>query len=95
MTAKELFDVVSMFLEIVLLGVMAFVELFMGLSVALFIIDGIKAKRQHRKRKVGIKVMFIISIIISIILQVLMFLLGIYAIVVVIMASTGTPWPFT
>ena len=91
MTAKELFDLVSMFLQIVLMGVMAFVELFMGLSVALFIIDGIKAERQHRKRKVGIKVMFIISII----LQVLLFLLGIYAIVVVIMASTGTPWPFT
>ena len=80
-----------MFLTIVLMGVMTFVELFMGLSVALFIIDGINAERQHRKRKVGIKVMFIISII----LQVLMLLFGNLVIVVIIMAATGTPWPFT
>ena len=38
---------------------------FIALSVVLFIIDGVKAKRQHRKRKAGITVMFIISMIIA------------------------------
>ena len=31
---------------------------FVTVSVVLFIVDGIKAKRQHRKRKTGITVMF-------------------------------------
>ena len=35
------------------------------LSVILFIIDGIKAKRQQRKRKAGITVMFIIAMILE------------------------------
>ena len=35
---------------------------FLVVSVILFIVDGVKAKRQHRKRKTGIKVMFVISI---------------------------------
>ena len=47
-------------------GLSALVEGFMVLSVVLFIVDGIKAKRQHRRRKVGITVMFIISIIIAV-----------------------------
>ena len=38
---------------------------FVVLSVILFIIDGIKAKRQHRKRKAGITVMFIISMVLT------------------------------
>ena len=35
---------------------------FLAGSVILFIVDGIKAKREHRKRKTGIKVMFVIAI---------------------------------
>ena len=35
---------------------------FLAVSVILFIVDGIKAKREHRKRKTGIKVMFVIAI---------------------------------
>ena len=35
---------------------------FLVVSVILFIVDGIKAKREHRKRKAGIKVMFVIAI---------------------------------
>lgn len=35
---------------------------FLVVSVILFIVDGIKAKREHRKRKTGIKVMFVIAI---------------------------------
>ena len=38
---------------------------FVVLSVILFIIDGIKAKRQHRTRKAGITVMFIISMVLT------------------------------
>ena len=88
MKVNELFDLVSMFLQMGLTVVMIFIELFIGSSVALFIIDGIKAKRQHRKRKVGINVMFIISII----LAVLQLILGIYACVVFFMFLTGLAW---
>jgi len=75
MTPKELFDVVSMALQLGLIAVMTFVEVFITLSVFLFIFDGIKAKEQQRKRKTGITVMFVIAII----LTVLQLLLGIYA----------------
>ena len=88
MKVNELFDLVSMFLQMGLTVVMIFIELFIGSSVALFIIDGIKAKRQHRKRKAGINVMFIISII----LAVLQLILGIYACVVLFMFLTGMAW---
>ncbi len=91
MTTKELFDLVSMLLQIGLIGVITIIESFIGLSVALFIIDGIKAKRQHRKRKTGITVMFIISIIIT----VLQILLAIYVCVVLVGASMGKSAPFT
>lgn len=88
MKVNELFDLVSMFLQMGFTVVMIFIELFIGSSVALFIIDGIKAKRQHRKRKAGINVMFIISII----LAVLQLILGIYACVVLFMFLTGMAW---
>ena len=88
MKVNEIFDLVSMFLQMGLTVVMIFIELFIGSSVALFIIDGIKAKRQHRKRKAGINVMFIISII----LAVLQLILGIYACVVFFMFLTGMAW---
>ena len=38
---------------------------FLVVSVILFIVDGIKAKREHRKRKTGIKVMFVIAIVLA------------------------------
>ena len=88
MKVNELFDLVSMFLQMGFTVVMIFIELFIGSSVALFIIDGIKAKRQHRKRKAGINIMFIISII----LAVLQLILGIYACVVLFMFLTGMAW---
>ena len=47
-------DTITMYLE---MGLTMAVTAFMVLSVVLFIIDGIKAKRQHRKRKVGITIM--------------------------------------
>ena len=90
MKIKELFDVASMFFEIVVMGVGSIMELFTPLSVALFIIDGIKAKKQNRKRKTGITVMFIIAII----LDVLAYLLIIFFFYVLFMAASGKPWPF-
>ena len=58
------------------MGLTLAVTAFMVLSVVLFIIDGIKAKRQHRKRKVGITIMFIISIILDVIVVLGMILIG-------------------
>ena len=65
-------DTVTMYLE---MGLTLAVTAFMVLSVVLFIIDGIKSKRQHRKRKVGITIMFIISIILDVIMVVSMILI--------------------
>ena len=48
---------------------------FLVLSVVLFIVDGIKAKRQNRKRKTGIKVMFVISIVLATIMAIVLFAL--------------------
>lgn len=45
--------------------VSAAIMAFIALSVVLFIIDGVKAKRQHRKRKAGITVIFVIAMIIA------------------------------
>ena len=45
--------------------VSAAITAFIALSVVLFIIDGVKAKRQHRKRKAGITVIFVIAMIIA------------------------------
>ena len=59
---NSIFDTVQMYIS------MAFstaISGFVILSVILFIIDGIKAKRQHRKRKAGITVMFIIAMILE------------------------------
>ena len=58
------------------MGLTMAVTAFRVLSVVLFIIDGIKAKRQHRKRKVGITIMFIISIILDVIVVLGMILIG-------------------
>ena len=43
---------------------------FLVVSVILFIVDGIKAKREHRNRKTGIKVMFVIAIILATIISI-------------------------
>ena len=92
MPVKELINVVlSMFQWIVLMGVGTFIELFVGMWIPLFIIDGIKAKSQHRKRKIGITVMFIISII----LNGLAFILIICFFAVLYMTARGIPSPFT
>lgn len=48
---------------------------FLVVSVILFIVDGVKAKRQHRKRKTGIKVMFVISIVLATIMAIVLCLL--------------------
>ena len=90
MPVKELFNTVSLILEIVVMGVGSIMELFKPLAIALFIIDGIKAKRENRKRKAGFTAMFIIAII----LDVLAYLIIIFFFFVLFMAAAGKPWPF-
>ena len=53
------------------------VGLYVLLSIVLFIVDGLKAKEQGRKIKIGIKIMFIIAMVIS----AAMLALGVYVIV--------------
>ena len=55
MTTKELFDVASMINEMVLFGIASFLELLMGLSVVLFILDGIKAKARTASVKSALR----------------------------------------
>ena len=50
---------------------------FLFVSIVLFIVDGLKAKEQGRKIKIGIKIMFIIAMVIS----AAMLALGVYVIV--------------
>ena len=88
MTPKDLFDLVSTLLQTGLEIVLIFVELFTGLSIVLFIMDGIKAKSQKRKRKVGITIMFIIAMV----LTALQLILGIHAATVFFMFLTGKAW---
>ena len=49
---------------------------FLVVSVILFIVDGIKAKREHRNRKTGIKVMFVIAIVLATIITIAVCLLA-------------------
>jgi hypothetical protein len=90
MTVKDLIGSVSLVLEIAVMGVGSIMELFKPLAIALFIVDGIKAKKQNRKRKAGFTAMFIIAII----LDVLATLIIIFFFVVLYMAAAGKPWPF-
>ena len=55
----------------------AVVGLYVLLSIVLFIVDGLKAKEQGRKIKIGIKIMFIIAMVIL----AAMLALGVYVIV--------------
>ncbi len=59
---NSIFDTAQMYISMALSTA---ISGFVILSVILFIIDGIKAKRQHRKRKAGITVMFIIAMILE------------------------------
>ena len=66
--SNTLMETLEMFIGMAVTG-------FLVLSVVLFIVDGIKAKRQNRKRKTGIKVMFVISIVLATILAIILFAL--------------------
>ena len=56
-------DLFVMFLE---KGLVAVAGAFVVASIVLFIVDGVKAGKEHRKRKMWIKIIFTISIIISV-----------------------------
>lgn len=60
--------------------ILAVVGLYVLLSIVLFIVDGLKAKEQGRKIKIGIKIMFIIAMVIS----AAMLALGVYVIVLLL-----------
>lgn len=66
--SNTLMETLEMFIGMAVTG-------FLVLSVVLFIVDGIKAKRQNRKRKTGIKVMFVISIVLATIMAIVLCLL--------------------
>ena len=51
--------------EFVQISIMLAIAAVIVSAIALFIIDGIKAKKEHRKRKVGITVYFIIVMILT------------------------------
>ena len=63
--SNTLMETLEMFIGMAVTG-------FLVLSVVLFIVDGIKAKRQNRKRKTGIKVMFVISIVLATIMAIVL-----------------------
>lgn len=67
--SNTLMETLEMFIGMAVTG-------FLVLSVVLFIVDGIKAKRQNRKRKTGIKVMFVISIVLATIMAIVLFALA-------------------
>ena len=66
--SNTLMETLEMFIGMAVTG-------FLVLSVVIFIVDGIKAKRQNRKRKTGIKVMFVISIVLATIMAIVLFAL--------------------
>ena len=57
-------------------------------SIVLFIIDAVKAKRQRRKIKPGFKIMFIIAMI----LAAIMLAIGIYALIVLTLLLVNGPF---
>ena len=61
---------------------------FCALSIALFIIDAVKAKKQGRKIKTGFKIMFIIAMV----LAAIGIALGIYALIVLIYLFVNSPF---
>ena len=65
----------------------AVVGLYVLLSIVLFIVDGLKAKEQGRKIKIGIKIMFIIAMV----LAAIMLAIGIYALIVFILLLVNGP----
>ena len=46
-------------------GLSTLLTAFIVVSVIRFIIDGVRAKREHRNIKTGIKIMFIIAVILA------------------------------
>ena len=57
-------------------------------SIVLFIIDTVKAKRQSRKIKPGFKIMFIIAMI----FPAIMLAIGIYALIILILLLVNGPF---
>ena len=58
---------------------------FIAVSIVRFIVDGIKAKRENRKRRRGVKIMFVIAVslagllVLAVIAYIVLLCYGIYA----------------
>ena len=61
---------------------------FILVSIVLFIIEAVKAKRQSRKIKPGFKIMFLIAMV----LAAIMLAIGIYALIVFILLLVNGPF---
>ena len=68
-------DTFVMLLE---MGLSMLAMAYIGASIALFIVDGVKAMRQKRKRKIGITIMFIVAmVLVAVLVIAVMLLIGV------------------
>jgi len=81
-------DLLGPLFSVLAYAFIAAVGVYITVSILLFIFDAVKAKKQDRKIKTGIKIMFIISMV----LTAIMLALGIYVIVLLINLSTHGPF---
>lgn len=81
-------DLLGPLFSMLVYAFIAAVGIYITVSILLFIFDAVKAKKQDRKIKTGIKIMFIIAMV----LTAIMLALGIYVIVLLIYLSTHGPF---
>ena len=62
---KGIFMSISNLTMVLESGLSTLLTAFIVVSVIRFIIDGVRAKREHRNIKTGIKIMFIIAVILA------------------------------
>ena len=88
MSAHDLFITVSNTLSVLFEVLSTAIVMYIDMSIVLFIIDAIRAKKQNRKIKKGFKIMFIIAMILTTII----FALGIYVIAVLLNLFVHSPF---
>ena len=88
MSAHDLFVTVSNTLSVLFEVLSTAIVMYIDMSIVLFIIDAIRAKKQNRKIKKGFKIMFIIAMILTTII----FALGIYVIAVFLNLFVHSPF---
>ena len=88
MSAHDLFITVSNTLSVLVEVLSTAIVMYIDMSIVLFIIDAIRAKKQNRKIKKGFKIMFIIAMVLTTII----FALGIYVLVVFLNLLVNSPF---